>query len=73
MVTMGRKMFGRSGTKSIGLAEVEGLEASIEHLNFLWTGNPVAGIIPELAKNANYQASVKEVQRLQGMVGHSLR
>ncbi len=73
MAIVGRKMFGKNGTKSIACAEIEGMEAQIEHLNFLWTGNPVTGIIPSLTKYPNYLGDVKEIQRIQGMVSNSLR
>lgn len=72
-MAVGRKMFGNRGARSIACAEVDGMSGQIEDLNFLWTGNPVAGVIPHLAKNPNYLGDVSQIKRIQGMVSHRLR
>lgn len=73
MAIVGKKMFGKSGTRSIARAEADEMEAQIEHLNFLWTGNPTAGVLPRLAVYPNYMRDVREIQRVQGLVSHSFR
>ena len=73
MAIIGKKMFGKSGARSIARAEVEEMDSQIERLNFLWTGNPTATIHPRLAANPNYRESVREIQRVQGLVSHSFR
>ncbi len=74
MSTVGRKMFGKSGTKSIALAEIEGLDTQVERLNFLWTGKKsIIRTIPALAKNRNYAGDIRYIRRLRELVSRCSR